>query len=53
MQSGLEFEVVGLPSATARLDVVQHVCLDPEADIDADGVPDRLDVAPFEPPGSP
>ena len=53
VQSGLEFEVVGFPSPTARLDVLQHMCLDPEGDIDGDGVPNRHDVAPFEPPGAP
>jgi len=51
VQSGLEFEVVGLPSDTARLDIVQHHCLDADGDEDGDNIPNRTDVAPFQPSG--
>lgn len=47
VQSGLEFEVVGFPSTTARLHLVQHVCLDKGKDADGDGIPNELDVNPL------
>lgn len=47
VQSGLEFEAVGFPSATARLRFEQHRCLDPNGDDDGDGVPNAKDVAPL------
>ena len=50
VQSGLEFEVVGLPSENAHLDVVQHLCLDPAEDADNDGVANANDLAPLSIP---
>ena len=50
VQSGLEFEVVGLPSESAHLDIVQHLCLDPSGDEDGDGVPNQSDLAPLSLP---
>ena len=46
VQSGLEFELVGEPEGS-MVDIIQHVCLDPDEDIDADGVPNSSDVAPL------
>ncbi len=50
VQSGLEFTVSRMPSPTARLDLIQHVCLDPAADIDGDGISNGLDLAPLSRP---
>ena len=50
VQSGLEFEVVGWPSDSAHLDIVQHLCLDPNDDEDNDGVSNEHDVAPLSLP---
>lgn len=47
VQSGLEFDVTGYPSPLARLDLVQHLCLDAGGDADGDGVTNALDVAPL------
>lgn len=47
VQSGLEFDVTGYPSLTARLDLVQHLCLPPDGDRDGDGVVNRDDIAPL------
>lgn len=45
-QSGLVFDVVDLPPG-ARLEMMQHVCLDPKGDEDGDGVENELDLAPL------
>lgn len=50
VQSGLEFEVVGLPSSTAQLELIQHLCLDPSGDTDADGDANDTDLAPLTRP---
>jgi len=46
VQSGLEFEVVGMPN-DAFLDMQQTLCLDPTLDADGDGVPNEDDIAPL------
>ncbi|MCP4678033.1 MAG: hypothetical protein GY854_21470 [Deltaproteobacteria bacterium] len=47
-QSGLEFEMVEGPSPKARLDFIQHLCLDPEEDQDNDGIKNCHDIAPLD-----
>lgn len=46
VQSGLEFELVGQPEGS-MVDIIQHVCLDPDEDTDGDGVINSDDVAPL------
>ena len=50
VQSGLRFVVTGTPSDTARLELIQHLCLDPAGDEDGDGIPNATDVAPLTRP---
>jgi fibro-slime domain-containing protein len=47
VQSGLEFEMVKGPSPDARLDFVQHICLDCDTDADNDGETNDDDIAPL------
>lgn len=47
VQSGLEFDVTGYPSPSARLELIQHLCIDPDGDEDRDGVRNAEDLAPF------
>lgn len=49
VQSGLEFEIVGVPN-DGFVDLRKVVCLDPDADDDADGVANRDDLAPLDRP---
>jgi fibro-slime domain-containing protein len=47
VESGLEFEPVGFPSPKAQLRFEHHKCLDPNADDDGDGIPNKDDIAPL------
>ncbi len=51
-QSGLEFEMVSGPTETARLEFVQHLCLERNADEDHDGESNNDDFAPLDPPST-
>jgi len=48
--SGAVFHAVGGPSPKARLEFEQHVCLEKDADADADGLRNGSDMAPLERP---
>lgn len=48
--SGALFHQVGSPSAKARLEFEQHLCLDKNDDTDRDGVLNGADMAPLERP---
>ncbi|MCP4602942.1 MAG: fibro-slime domain-containing protein [Proteobacteria bacterium] len=52
VQSGLEFEMVNGPSETARLEFVQHLCLEGSEDEDNDGEENSSDIAPLDLPTS-
>ena len=51
VQSGLEFELVGVPD-DGFVDFHEVVCLDPSADDDADGIANIDDLAPLDRPSS-